>query len=232
MIASNYKSVYYNNLKALQLDKCTNFISTFNLSHFNKLITKEDPNYVKILARSSKLESVQLSGASLNKNFAELLVLALDPRRAEFCSKIKVLDLSKNNLNKDGIKALSEVLAVNNIVEVLDLSKNKLGVSGAHELSIALKKNTSLKFLNLFNNNIGYDGAKSLSENVIAQHPTLELLEVGHNRIRDKGLKSIVDALISNEKSSLKIMGLRFNFLTNVGITYLYNKLSQNKNKI
>ena len=41
-----------------------------------------------------------------------------------------------------------------------------------------------------------------------------------------------MDALIGNNKSGLKILGLRFNFLTNVGITYLYNKLSGCKSKI
>lgn len=44
MIASNYKKVYYNNLKALQLDSCSNLNpSNFNLAHYNKLVTKNDP---------------------------------------------------------------------------------------------------------------------------------------------------------------------------------------------
>jgi hypothetical protein len=31
---------------------------------------------------------------------AEILLLSLDPRRPHFCSKIKVLNLSKNGLGK------------------------------------------------------------------------------------------------------------------------------------
>lgn len=107
-----------------------------------------------------------------------------------------------------------------------------MGVSGAHELAVSLKKNTTLKCLNLFNNRIGYDGAKSLAENVLAVHPTLECLEVGHNRIRNKGLKSITDAIISNKKSALIILGLRFNFINNIGATYLFNKITAAKTKI
>jgi hypothetical protein len=33
--------------------------------------------------------------------------LAIDQRRANFKSQIKVLDLSKNQIDKDGIKALA-----------------------------------------------------------------------------------------------------------------------------
>lgn len=84
-----------------------------------------------MLSKSPKLTSVSFKQTGMSKNFAEILVLALDPRRDDFKSKIKILDLSKNNLGKEGIKALAEVLPHNNIIEVLDLSKNRLGVSGA-----------------------------------------------------------------------------------------------------
>jgi Ran GTPase-activating protein (RanGAP) involved in mRNA processing and transport len=110
---------------------------------------------------------------NLQKNMADVLVLALDPRRASFVSKIKVLDLAKNSLGKDGIKSLAEILPHNNILEVLDLSKNMLGVSGACELAVALKNNKSLKYLNLFSNKISYDGVKAIAENIVANSPTL-----------------------------------------------------------
>jgi len=86
---------------------------------------------VKILARSNNLTNVSLSSNGLRKNFAEVLSLSIDSRRANFKSQIKVLDLSKNNLDKDGIKAIADVLPYNQIIEVLDLSKNQLGVPGA-----------------------------------------------------------------------------------------------------
>lgn len=100
MIASNYKKVYFNNLKALQLDNCAMLNPTFTLAHFNKLVEKKDPQYVKLFAQSPCLESINLKYANLQKNIADVLVLALDPRRANFITKIKVLDLSKNFLGK------------------------------------------------------------------------------------------------------------------------------------
>ncbi len=98
------------------------------------------------------------------------------------------MDLSKNRLDKEGTKVLAEVLPFNQVLEVLDISKNNIGVSGADELAKSLKNNISLKFLNVFNNKIGYDGAKSIAENVVRYHPNIEFLELGHNRIRDKGI--------------------------------------------
>jgi len=43
MISSNFKKEYYNNLKALQLNRCGALNPNFNLSYFNKLNNKEDP---------------------------------------------------------------------------------------------------------------------------------------------------------------------------------------------
>ena len=93
-------------------------------------------------------------------------------------------------------------------------------------MAVALKNNKSLRFLNVFNNKIGYDGAKAIAENILINHPNLECLEIGHNRIRDKGLMSITDAILNNKNSKIKILGLRFNFITNNGATYMYNKLT------
>ena len=70
MIPSNYEKVYYNNLKAFEFNHCTNLNPTFNLTHFNKIITKKDPEYVSLLATSPKLTSVSFKQSGMNKNFA------------------------------------------------------------------------------------------------------------------------------------------------------------------
>jgi Ran GTPase-activating protein (RanGAP) involved in mRNA processing and transport len=54
-------------------------------------------------------------------------------------SKVKVLDLSKNNICSNGIKVLADVIRHNQIIQVLDLSKNKMGVPGANMLALSLK---------------------------------------------------------------------------------------------
>lgn len=114
----------------------------------------------------------------------------------------------------------------------MDISKNNIGVSGAQVLSTSLKNNKSVKFINLFNNKITFDGAKAFAENVLPFNTVLEFLEIGHNRIRDKGLKALTDGIVKNPQSNIKSLGLRFNFLTKNGVEFLLEKLSKNKNKV
>lgn len=184
---------------------------------------------MKLLADSPHLTTLQLQSTGLQKNMADILVLALDDRRESLKCQLKVLDLSKNNLDKEGAKVLASVLPFNQVIEVLDLSKNRMGVSGADELAKSLQNNKSLKFLNVFNNKIGYDGAKSIAENIVRYHPALEFLEIGHNRIRDKGLEAIVTNLVANNGSKLRVLGTRFNFLTNEGLLESVSKLAESK---
>lgn len=95
-------------MKALQLNRCGNLNpANFNLTYWNKLNYKEDPEFVKLLARSPNMTNVSLSCNNMRKNFAEVLSLALNPKRANFKSQLKVLDLSNNQINKDGVLALA-----------------------------------------------------------------------------------------------------------------------------
>jgi len=173
MIATNYKKEFYSNLKALQLNNCNNLNPAFSLQHYNKLVNKIEPEWVKLLADSQQFTTLELKNTKMQKNIADILVLALDSRRETLKCQLRVIDLSKNNLQKEGIKQLAEVLPHNNVLEVLDLSKNNIGVSGADELAKALKANKSLKYLNVFNNKVSYDGAKAIAENIVANHPAL-----------------------------------------------------------
>ena len=98
MIATNYKKHFYNNLKALQLNYCTNLNPNFSLINYNKLVNKTEPDFVKLLADSPQLTTLQIRSAGLKKNMADILVLALDDRRNGLKCQLKVIDLSKNLL--------------------------------------------------------------------------------------------------------------------------------------
>lgn len=60
-----------------------------------------------MLANSSQLNSLLLKESNQQKNIADILVLALDSRRLGLKCQVKVLDLSKNNLQKEGVKLLA-----------------------------------------------------------------------------------------------------------------------------
>jgi len=187
------------------------------LAHFKKQYNPDDHAYVKLIARSKHLESLLLTNCSLNKNDADLLSLALDPTRQHYASNIKVLNLAKNNLDKEGAKVLARIFEINNVIENVDISKNKIGTSGAQEIAKYLQKNKSVKFLNLFNNKIAYDGAKAFGETFKVNN-TLQFVEFGFNRIRNKGLLAIGDGIAANPNSGVKTLGLRFNFLSEDGL--------------
>lgn len=99
----------------------------------------------------------------------------------------------------------------------MDISKNNLGVAGAKYFAEALKTNKSIKTVNLFNNKIAFEGAKFIGA-ALTVNSSLQFLEVGHNRIRDKGLKILVEGIKLNPKSKMECLGLRFNFLTALGV--------------
>lgn len=76
-----------------------------------------------------------------------------------------------------------------------------------------LKVNSKLTTLFLFNNNVDVDGARSLKE-ALAINTSLEILDVGYNRLRKKGLSALAEGIFSNEKSALRSLALRNNFLS------------------
>lgn len=98
MTGKDFDKVYYNKLSALTLNQCTNLNCNFNIQNFKKYGEKdsEEIEFIKLIARSKNLVSLQLSENGLNKLDADMLSLALDPRRANFVSQVKILDLSKN----------------------------------------------------------------------------------------------------------------------------------------
>ena len=223
MQGKDFEKVYYNNLKVLQL-KGNNIPTSFNYANWKKQFNPQDPDFVKLLARSSKVENVQLAQCNLNKNDADALVLALDPTRPNYTSNIRVLNLARNNLGKEGVKTLAAIFEKNHTIEALDLSGNKFGVSGAQTLAAALANNKSVKFLNIFANKIDVDGARAF-EKAFKTNNTLEFIDFGHNRLRDEGLMSLARGLASNPNSGIKNLGLRFNFITEDGVIEFFKKV-------
>lgn len=69
----------------------------------------------------------------------------------------------------------------------------------------------------MFNNKISFDGAQAFA-NLLEVNNVIEFLDLGHNRIRDKGMTSLGDSLSKNPKNSLKTLGIRFNFISDEGV--------------
>lgn len=70
---------------------------------------------------------------------------------------------------------------------------------------------------------IGYDGAKEFGE-TFKVNKTLEFIDLGDNRIRNKGLYVITEGLSQNKESKVATLGIRFNFLSEDSIINLLKK--------
>eukprot|EP01016_Furgasonia_blochmanni_P017442 TRINITY_DN2022_c0_g2_i2.p1 TRINITY_DN2022_c0_g2~~TRINITY_DN2022_c0_g2_i2.p1 ORF type:complete len:1150 (+),score=280.83 TRINITY_DN2022_c0_g2_i2:75-3524(+) len=224
MSGTDYQKHYYNNLESIQMNNTQNLQSSFNLTSWKKQYNPIDPGFVRLIATSKNLTNLQLSKCSLVKNDAELLTLALDPTRPNFQAKIKTLNLAKNKFEKEGMKILAPIFSLNNILTNVDLSGNKIGVSGAQALAAALEKNSSIRFLNLYGNIIDVDGARAFQK-TLCVNTTLEFIDFGFNRLRDEGLSAIANGIVKNKSSSIKSLGLRYNFISDTGIVDLLKTL-------
>lgn len=86
--------------------------------------------------------------------------------------------------------------------------------------------------MNLFRNKVDVDGARSLRE-VLKVNCTLEFLDVGFNRLREKGIKALTDGICENANSKLRHLGIRFNFINDDGFSYFFeNAIFKGKSKI
>lgn len=85
----------------------------------------------------------------------------------------------------------------------------------------------------MYRNKVDVDGARALRE-LLAHNSVLEFLDVGYNRLREKGIMALTDGITSNPTSSIKSLGLRFNFIKDDGFAYLFDNaiFAEGKSKI
>lgn len=81
-----------------------------------------------------------------------------------------------------------------------------------------------MKHLNLFKNNFDVDGARAVG-NLLKVNQNIEWLDIGHNRIRQKGLEAIQDGLVSAKNSKLKTLGIRMNFINDDGFVSFFESV-------
>ena len=80
---------------------------------------------------------MNFSVCNLTKNDVELLAYSLNENPTGI-SQVRVLNLSRNKIMKEGAKTLAPALEGNKSLEVLDLSQCDLGVSGTKTIALAL----------------------------------------------------------------------------------------------
>lgn len=68
------------------------------------------------------------------------------------------------------------------------------------------------------------DGARALG-NALKTNSSLKFLDLGHNRIRQTGLKSITEGILANPTSKVSEMSIKWNFITDACFSYFFEQL-------
>lgn len=212
---SSFKKVFKDNYKGFKLDAV------------KKNCFESFPNWVNLFLHAKELRNLSLSDCSLSQSFFEILN-ALYTYGSENGAKpqidnLELLDLSENSENRFS-KQLAPLLKHITSLKKLNLGNCEMSVAGLIHLEEPLKS-TQIEYLNLFANGIDVDGAIKMSR-VLEKNSSLKFLDIGYNRIRAKGLRSITKVI---NKSGLQGLGLRFNHLKDDEIQELITEISQAK---
>lgn len=139
---------------------------------------------------------------------------------------IETVFLGCNLIEEEGANALSNALKNNNTVNALWLKRNPIGDKGIEKVADMLKTNHAIKLLDLVNTDITIKGIRQLVEVLLNHNHTLEHLFLGGNNIAYEEIIEIAQLLT---KANIKSLSLNTNQIGDKGITYLAEKLINNK---
>jgi len=177
------------------------------------------------LYENKTLELIDFKNCLLNENDARFLCMGImvDIKRKDHLNSLRILKLPKNQLRKQGAQILGSCLGKEEtVLAELDVSGNNIGVEGGKSFALMIKTNKSLKVLNMFDNSIDVDGARALKE-AFKLNCTLEKIDLGCNRLREKGIKELAAGLGFNKNSAIQTLAVKFNFVSDDGFTEFFN---------
>ena len=155
-----------------------------------------------------------------------------------WCDKLKVPPVSQilkylngtcvyvnhYGLGFNGLCALAQALRVNKSVTKVELGDNNITDVGLTSFFDILSGNDVIKHINLSGNRIGMNGCKVLSRFLKEKTCRLKQLILSKNRLTDRDVKCILEALCDNE--SLKLLDLSRNYLTGKSAGLLHQFLT------
>ena len=220
-----YKKKYNCKLKSLIVKGIDLYCQTNYLLPANA----EVENPMKLLInQSSNLDTLIFNNGIANKYFIDSLSLAMKKP-----NKIVYLSLSNCSMKADALKALLPSFYENDLkitkkkkknkkkelisnanfhVKGLDISCNNFTYGAIESLCQVLEINQTITYLNLFHNKLDVSGAERIGKYLIKNNNLIEL-DLGYNRIKGKGFEFLIKSIIENKNSSLKKLGVKYNFI-------------------
>ena len=136
------------------------------------------------------------------------------------------LDLGGNKFGNEGLRALFQFLATNPALTQLDLGLNNLTIDGLAALVRALATNTTLVDLDLGVNRLGDDAVPILAALIQNNCTPLRRLGLAHNNLTATGVEILITALANN--TTLTDLRLSNNNVGDTGIGLLVDMLLKN----
>ncbi|XP_076836601.1 NACHT, LRR and PYD domains-containing protein 12-like [Brachyhypopomus gauderio] len=152
-----------------------------------------------------------LSRCSITEEGCAALCSAL---RSNPSSRLRELNLNRNELGDSGVKQVSALLEDPHCkLEILKLKCCSLTEEGCAALCSALRSNPSSHMIELYlnSNNPGDTGVKQLSALLEDPHCKLEKLHLYNCSITEEGCAALCSALRSNPSSQLRELNLKYN---------------------
>lgn len=139
---------------------------------------------------------------------------------------IRILDLQRNDIRRQGAVALALSLEGNSTLEELNLGENNVREQGVVTLCQALnRRNVAMKVLRLDKNNIGNHGAEAIGR-ALEGNAKFEVLSLGWNGIQCQGVMALYRAL--GTSVILREISLNGNNIGHQGVAALVRGLKTN----
>lgn len=190
-------------------------LTSLYLQHNN--ISNQGAAALAIGLSNSKIQLLSLLNNTINAEGAEALAKVFSDANLKLIN----LDLSKNTIGDNGLKAIAMKLPFSNI-QSLSLGKNLIGNEGVATLALALPS-SKVKNLYLYDNEISDEGAEAIAQVLITSINTRALLEDTLN----PNLKRVLAQAEPN--TNLNSLNLQINKINTTGAVALCRVVPQTK---
>lgn len=154
---------------SLTPEDCNAFVDTltddlfFEELSFSDCLLSEESSKILLrgLMENKAVKRLNLKGNNIRSGAAEVLGQFL---KQNTCVRSLLVEWNSLGLWDNGMRAVCEGLALNQVLLFLDLRNNQITHEGASQIAVALKRNQCLTGLDLRWNNIGLLGGRELLE--------------------------------------------------------------------
>jgi Ran GTPase-activating protein (RanGAP) involved in mRNA processing and transport len=168
------------------------------------------------------IKSLDIGGNYIGIQGAKILGSLLKENKS-----LEKLVISRCFIGGDGVELIAKAIGKSRCLKSLDISFNNIGDKGMTTLSKKLKSNEFLCEINFESNNVGEDGFTALAH-LLKSNNAISSLNLTSNNLNGSILHLIIDNICANPKSSLDLLNLSRNGISDLDSQCLSRLLTEN----